>query len=317
MMDRVATMMSEKRWSQRANYADRLVSLPQGFEFVDAHHHLWDLSRSGYAWLKEDRDMQRYLGPYDELCRNYLVDEFEADSRSVNLIKSVHIETQDPTDPVVETAWLQSVSDGHSKHLPNAIIGAANLCLPGLERVLTMHEQYPNFRGIRALIFRDPKFAYSDEFQRGLELLSRHNLLFDADCDWQHMPMFSTLAQRFPDLQFVLNHCGFPKHRTSLYFSSWRAAIKEFAKNENVVCKISGLGMTDPDWTLDSIRPWVETCLEFMGIDRCVFATNWPVDSLFSSYEEVVRSYHHIVQDFSADEREKLFRRNAERTYQI
>lgn len=317
MLESSAKMMCERRWNQRANYADRIAPLPEKFSFVDAHHHLWDLSRSGYAWLKEDRDMERYLGSYDELCRNYLVDEFEADSRSVNLTKSVHIETQDPEDPVEETGWLQSVSDKHSRQLPNAIIGAANLCVPGLERSLSMHEQFPNFRGIRALIFRDPAFAYSDEFQRGLGLLSRHNLLFDADVDWQHMPMFSILAQQFPDLQFVLNHCGFPKHRTSLYFSAWRAAIKEFAKNENVVCKISGLGMTDPEWTLDSIRPWVETCIEYMGIDRCMFATNWPVDSLFSSYEEVVRSYHHIVQDYSANERESLFRRNAERIYRI
>ena len=67
---------------------------------------------------------------------------------------------------------------------------------------------------------------------------------------------------------------------------------------DNTAIKISGLGMFDQSWTTDSIRPIVLDCIETFGIDRCFFATNFPVDKLFSSYEKVWKSYFEITQNF-------------------
>ena len=84
-----------------------------------------------------------------------------------------------------------------------------------------------------------------------------------------------------------------------------------------MVCKISGLAMIDHHWSVESIRPWVETCIESFGVDRCMFATNWPVDSLFSDYATVVNAYREIVHDLDPADQRKLFRSNAEGTYRI
>lgn len=302
----------------RADYKSILSALPAGFKFVDAHHHFWDLSRPGYSWLKENRDMEKYLGPYDSICNtNFLSNDLKTEANKVNLIKSVHIETQDVADPVEETAWLQKMSDNDPDGFPHAIIGAMDLCKPNFDEMLDRHCKFNNFRGIRALIFRDPSFSYSDAFITGLKGLAHRGLILETDADWQHMPMYGSFAKSLPDLKIVLNHCGFPKYRTDAYFQAWKSAIGEFSKNENVFCKISGLGMTDHNWTLESIRPWVDTCLEAFGPQRCMFATNWPVDSLFSSYEELVRSYFHLVRDLSVQEHDQLFKSNAERIYEI
>ncbi|NKX17416.1 hypothetical protein HGG75_27405 [Ochrobactrum pseudogrignonense] len=82
------------------------------FEFVDAHHHLWDLKRLYYAWLTDKPFNGHPSGDYSKIMKNYLVDDLRREAEAVNLIKSIHIETADgETDPVHETQWLQEVAD--------------------------------------------------------------------------------------------------------------------------------------------------------------------------------------------------------------
>ena len=91
----------------------------------------------------------------------------------------------------------------------------------------------------------------------------------------------------------------------------------DLAGAENVVVKISGLGMGDTCWTVGSIRPWVLSCIEAFGVERSFFGTNWPVDRLFSSYPDVVSAYAEIIAGFAPDDQEAMFSRNAERIFQI
>ena len=81
--------------------------------------------------------------------------------------------------------------------------------------------------------------------------------------------------------------------------------------------KISGLGMCEPKWTVDSIRPWVLDCIEVFGPARCLFATNWPVDKMRSTYDAVIDAYTEIISDFSREEQKSMFSRNAEKLYRI
>ena len=85
----------------------------------------------------------------------------------------------------------------------------------------------------------------------------------------------------------------------------------------NVVCKVSGLGMCDNAWTVDSFRPWVLACIEAFGAGRTFFGTNWPVDRLYSSYSDVLGAYEQIIGDFSEDEQRALFSGNAERVFRV
>src|SRR5690606_8878870 len=98
------------------------------------------------------------------------------------------------------------------------------------------------------------------------------------------------------------------------YFANWKQGMRTLAEADNAVVKISGLGMRDQRWTVDSIRPWILESIEAFGVERCMFGTNWPVDRLFSSYTDVVHAYHEVVADFSTDEKNRLFNANA-RTY--
>ena len=93
--------------------------------------------------------------------------------------------------------------------------------------------------------------------------------------------------------------------------------MRRLAERDNAAVKISGLGMVDWTWTEDSIRPLVLETIEIFGIDRCMFASNFPVDKLYSSFGQLFAAFEAIVAGFSAAEQDKLFRSNAERIYRI
>ena len=93
--------------------------------------------------------------------------------------------------------------------------------------------------------------------------------------------------------------------------------MEQLARRENTVVKISGLGMVDHAWTVESLRPWVAACLELWGPRRAFFGTNWPVDRLFSSYGDLVDAYAELITDYSDSEQQDLFAGNANRTFRL
>ena len=292
------------------------MSGTEDFAFVDAHHHLWDLDRLNYAWLTGEPYEGHPSGDYSSLKRNYLVTDLMAEGKAVNLIKSVHIETADgETDRVRETEWLQEVADQHG--LPNAIIARVDLQAPDVAETLERHQRSTNFRGVRMLSFMGLDFLDDPGFRRGFDVLQKRDLIYDMDAGWPQMGQARSLAESFPRSTIILGHCGFPKKRTVEYFDSWRRGIRHLAGAPNVACKLSGLLMVDHDWTVDSLRPWIEACIEAFGPSRCMFGTNWPLDGLHGTYLDLIQTYREIVKAYSADEQRMLFRQTAEGWYRI
>jgi predicted TIM-barrel fold metal-dependent hydrolase len=133
----------------------------------------------------------------------------------------------------------------------------------------------------------------------------------------EHMPAMAKLAGRHPGVTLVIDHAGFPRRRDAEYFEEWRAGMRALAAAPSTVVKISGLGMCDHSWTVDSLRPWVLACIEDFGVERSFFGTNWPVDRLYSSYGDVLDAYAQIVAELSPDEQHALFTGNAKRVFRL
>ena len=70
---------------------------------------------------------------------------------------------------------------------------------------------------------------------------------------------------------------------------------------------------------MESIKPYVMHCIESFGVDRSMFGTNWPVDSLYATYFEQIDAWRMIIAEagFNRDEQKKLLYKNAEKFYQI
>lgn len=295
------------------------------FPIIDPHHHLYDLEHHRYPWL-QDGVQPIVFGDYSAIRKSYLIEDFLADCQNQNVVKSVHIDVgYDRTDPVGETRWLQSVADRHG--YPHGIVGYADLGLPDVEAVLEGHSSFPNIRGIRHSLnyHPDPVKTYLDRpgitnepaWRAGYALLRRYNLSFDLQIYYPQMEESYDLARSFPDTQVILDHTGMPVDRSPEDLADWRKAMGRLAEAPNIACKISGLGMCDWTWTAESIRPYVLDAIEIFGVDRCMFASNFPVDKLFSSYDALFGAFKTITESFSADERRKLFHDNAARFYRL
>ena len=108
-----------------------------------------------------------------------------------------------------------------------------------------------------------------------------------------------------------------PVERDSENLAGWRSGVARLAALPNMVVKLGGFGMVDNGWTVGSIRPFVLHCIDCFGPDRAMFASNFPVDRLMSSYARLWSAYDEIAAGFTAEERHALFRATAERTYRI
>lgn len=284
-------------------------------QFIDCHHHLWDLDEGTYPWLEEeDPEETEVVGDYSAIRKSYRIDDLLADFAGSNVTKSIHVQAEyDGADQVWETAWLQGIADKHG--FPNGIIAKTDLSADSARAELERHGEYANMRGVRNFAQGDD--LLTPEFGNGLQALLDLGFVYDLNSTWEGMEGARRAAERFPDLQFILGHAGMPLERSTEYFDQWRAAMAGLAAAPNVAVKISGLGMADHNWTVESIRPWVLATVEAFGVERCMFASNWPVDRLYSGYGAVVEAYRQITAEWSEADRNAIFWKNAERFYRI
>jgi predicted TIM-barrel fold metal-dependent hydrolase len=295
---------------------------------IDAHHHLFNLEESPYPWLQVEEPPDIFVGDLSPVMKTYDIEDYLADCLPYDVQKSVHVEVGwDSSDPVGETRWLQGVADRHG--FPHGIVASAELHEEGVAEVLDGHCASANMRGVRQLLLShtDPRYNLcprSDlltdrQWRVGFALLERHGLSFDLQVYPHQMAAAAEVAAAFPGTQIILDHAGLPIERESGGLERWRAGMTGLAAHPNVVVKISGLGQVDHHWTLESIRPIVAETIELFGVDRCLFASNFPIDSLYSDYGTVISSFESIVSGLGLSEAESdaLFYTNAERVYRL
>jgi predicted TIM-barrel fold metal-dependent hydrolase len=293
---------------------------------IDPHHHLWDLEHNQYPWLQKRPFERRLEGNVEAIAQDYLLKDYLADARNQNVVKSVHVECGwDPSNPVGETEWLQQLADRHG--YPHGIVARATLDAGDVEEVLAGHVSHKNVRGIRHIInwHQDPVKTYVNRpdlittkaWRHGFSLLRRFGLSFDLQLYPAQMTDAAELAHANPDTLIILNHAGMPVDRDEAGIRRWRRGIQDLAAAPNVAVKISGLGTVDWHWTVERIRPFVLQTIEAFGVSRCMFASNFPVDKLFSDFDTLYGAFREITRSFSADESRMLFHDNAARLYRL
>ena len=296
-----------------------------GFPIVDAHVHLWDLERIRYPWLTPPFADDGPNGSVEPIARTYLLDDYLADAGAWEIGKLVHVDAGAvPEAALDETRWLQAMANERGR--PDAIVAYAPLNDPEVERLLEAHAAHPNVRGIRQILnwHVDPRKTYSAHdllqdpaFERGYARLATHDLSFDCQIYPSQMRAAAALASRHPHTPMILNHAGMPTDRDAPGLEQWAEGMARLAEQPNVSVKISGFGLVERNWSIASIRPFVLRTIELFGVERCMFASDFPTDRLFSDFDTVLGAYDHITADFSAHERRQLFAANAERIYRI
>lgn len=292
---------------------------------IDSHHHIWDRQRHRYPWL-DGPSTAAHFGSTDQLPHEYGIDAYLRDIDGQDIVKSVHVEAgADPSDPVSETRWLQTVADTHG--YPHGIVAYANLAEPEVWKVLEGHCAFPNMRGIRMMTKKVGQLSkdadasgslMSDvQWRAGFAILGKMGLSFDLQAPAPLMAEAAALAAAFPGIQLMLTHAGLPLDRSEDGIAAWRAGMGQMAQHPNIALKISGIPMTDWQWTVDSLRPMVLEAIDLFGVQRTMFGSNFPIDRLYSDFSTLFGAYRTIVADFLPREQAQMFHDNAARLYRL
>ena len=282
---------------------------------TDTHVHFHDLRLEDvrYSWLMPGGEDEA-LGEYAAIrAERYWADDFLAETRFQGVARAVHVQAADGGDPVAETRWIQAFHDRLGA--PAGAVAYADLASPQLEATLAGHLEHSVVRGIRDL--RGDDYLTDARWERGFARLGDLGLVCCDALGVDTYGIAAELARRHPGTTLCLDHAGFPRRRDREYFDRWRAGLAALAAVPSVVVKISGLGMADPGWSVDSLRPWVLAALELFGSERCMLGTNWPVDRLYSSYGDVLEAYDEILSGCSEAERQAVFSANADRVFRL
>jgi|KBSSwiStaDraftv2_1062776.scaffolds.fasta_scaffold225240_2 predicted TIM-barrel fold metal-dependent hydrolase len=93
---------------------------------------------------------------------------------------------------------------------------------------------------------------------------------------------------------------------------------REIATLDNVICKISGLPVEGgPNWSIDTVRPYVEHIVDALGFDRIMFGSDYPAQDSVSNFVDSTAAVVQIMSETSADENDRYFYRNAVRYYRM
>ena len=270
---------------------------------LDTHLHLVYPERFSYPWL----------AGAPALNKPWSVESYFAEALPLGIESALHMEVDvAETDMLPETEFVLT--------LPR-IVGAIAACRPENMNFVDQIEQlaeHAHVKGVRRILHGSPnELSQSDLFVENIRHLPDYDLSFDLCVRADQLGIGQMLAERAPDVTFILDHCGVPDI-TGAGFEPWSEGIIKIAKLPNIVAKVSGIvAYAGPDWTVDVLRPYVEHIIDSFGWDRVVWGSDHPVVRLTGDLTRWVAATREIIKGASADEQAKLLHRNAERIYKV
>jgi predicted TIM-barrel fold metal-dependent hydrolase len=253
--------------------------------------------------------------------RRYLPPDYRKDAAPFRVEKSVYVEAEwNPQDPLGEMRYIEQLRAAYG--LPTVAVAQAWLDHDDAPRVLEQHAKLAFVRSVRhkPRANRSPNDSapggmMDGKWRAGFSEVARNGLRFDLQTPWWHLGEAAQLATAFPESRIILNHTGLPADRSEEGLRGWKAAMTTLAACPNVTVKISGLGQPGQPWTVTANKEIVCTTIDLFGTARCMFASNFPVDSLCASFATIYNGFREIVRDFSPAEQRALFYDNAIHVY--
>ena len=290
---------------------------------IDAHHHFWDPIKNDHPWLKPDVMIPFRYGDYSAIKRPYYPKDYFEDAKAHHVVETIYMETEwNPLDPIGETQFISEIA--HQTGYPNALVGQAWLDHEDIHDVLREQASYRLMRSVRhkpegptkpSEVGQIKTLMSSDQWRKGFALLKEVGLHFDLQTPWWNMPEAIDLARSFPETLIIINHTGLPSDRTAEGLKAWHMNMSKIAECQNVYLKISGIGLKDIPWTLENNEWIIKESISIFSPKRIMFASNFPVDSVCGTFDQIFTGFKKAVIDFSYEEQKNMFFDNAKSIY--
>ena len=311
---------------------------------IDTHHHLWE--RPDHRYLLHE--LLADLGTGHNVVATVFL-ECHAMYRAGG---PVEMRPVGETEFVAGIAAMSESGLYGTTRVAAGIVGFADLTLGDrVEPVLEAQIRAGGgrFRGVRhsaawdasdvignSAVARGPHLMKQPDFRAGLARLTALGLSLDA---WVFHPQVADaidLARAFPAANIIVGHVGGPlgygpyTGKRDEVFATWKTGITELARCPNVVMKLGGMMMRLAAYdyrtalappTSEELaalwRPYIETCIELFGADRCMFESNFPVDKMGIGWAALWNALKRIAAGASAEEKRALFSGTARRAYRL
>lgn len=280
-------------------------------QWVDAHHHLWQVERGDYGWLTPE------LG---NLYADFTTDDFATVRNGTPVTKSILVQAA-PT--VAETEYLLSIAE--NEEAVSGVVGWVDFDTPE-QAVADIHRlaKNPYLKGVRPMLqdIEDRQYILNPAFDDIFQALITTGLRFEILVFPDGLSAALHIVQKYPNLSCIINHCAKPQIRNGvdgdygLY--AWQKEILPFASHTNVYVKISGI-LTESQAGVgyDDVQPYVAWLLENFNTDRLIWGSDWPVLNLASDYHSWVDITEKLLQNLPVDTQQKITHGNAIKFYQL
>jgi predicted TIM-barrel fold metal-dependent hydrolase len=332
----------DREWLNNA--PDEEILLPEQ-QIVDTHHHLWD--HPGYRYLLDE-----FLEDTDS-GHNITSTVFAECLSMYRRSGPEHLRPVGETEFMVGVNAMCASGRYGDTRVGEGIVGFADLRLGArVEEVLQAHlaASGGRFKGIRFATSWDadesiershtgsaPHLLTDPTVVAGARALAGLGLSLDVWVFFPQLGDVATLADELPDdATIVLDHCGGPlgygrySRDRAEHFAQWERGLRELARRPNAVCKIGALVARLAEFDYRTAprpatstelahlwRPWIETCIDAFGPDRCMFESNYPVDKVGVPYRTLWNTFKQVSAGASPAEREDLFAGTARRVYRL
>ena len=322
MNDDLGPDLIQARRAFLATHDDALLPI------VDAHHHFWNMQQNPHPWLTETPRIPFRYGDYASICKNFLPEDYAAACGDHLVLRHVVMEGEwTPVDPAGEALWMYTLAQRTGK--PHAMAAQIWLDRDDLDEVLRVYSRMPLAGFVRSVRHKphcasrehyrsnwsEPGSMRCPRWRNGYSRLEAAKLMFELQAPWWHMAEAAELARDFPNTKLIINHAGLPVTRDDETLRHWRIAMAQLAAYPNVVVKVSGLGVRGQAWTPEQQKTVLDSLLADFGVERCLFASNHPVDAIVVSLTDLWSGFKALTRHLTLEQRLQLFCDNAIELY--
>lgn len=272
---------------------------------IDAHQHFWRYDAAQYPWIPAG----------SPLHRDWLPADLALLQTPLGFDGSIAVQAR---QGIEESDWLLGLADADPRI--KAVVGWVDLRSPHVAGDLQRLARHPRFAGVRHVVQDEPDDAFMlrPDFQRGISLLRELALTYDILIYPRQLPAALQLVAQFPEQPFVLDHIAKPAIKDGA-ISPWREQIRELARYENVLCKVSGI-VTEADhktWEPTDFSPYLDVVFEAFDPSRLMWGSDWPVCLLAADYAQSLAVVDNYTRALSTAEKAAVFGENCARFYGI
>ena len=277
---------------------------------IDAHQHFWDPARYSYPWMAGDA--------MDPVRRAFAPDDLRGTLGEERIDGTVLVQTLSSAQETREFLHLAAATG-----FVHGVVGWVDLTSPGVADELDALLDGPAGRWLAGLRHQvhdepDPDWLARADVRRGLAAVQARGLTYDLLIRARELPAAVDTVRNFPGLQFVLDHIAKPRiaHGRD---DPWSQRMPALAAQPNVAVKLSGM-VTEADWatwSVPALRPFVSKVVEWFGVQRLMFGSDWPVCLLAGSYHAVLAGLIDALPAMSPAELDQVLGTNALRIYQL